>query len=480
MGVWVREFLNWEQEMATENAAELRECLAFAPETRITESYARMVARNAYFWAWPLVNLFNKRLAYAHAPAAGLVGGIMPIAPLNHLCMLTDYIEPEERAVACPNQDVIYGTGSLALDLSPVVIQVPDFGNRFWVYQVVDVRTDSFAELGAMYGTPPGFYLLVGPNWQGEAPLGINKVFRSTTNTGYVCPRVFQQDSATDKSKVQALLGGINLYPLALYDGKVKSVDWHRVPVFPQRSGSSGTETTWVLPDKFFDQLPSVLEDAPPLPGEEARYAELLSVIAAAAREPAIKQAMVEEAKSTESDLISPLLEFRNFGIPLPYNWTTQNNGAAFGTDYFTRTAVAKSNILVNKPNETKYFYQDLDADGVRLNGENKYTVTFAREQFPPVKGFWSLTLYDQDHFFAPNEIKRYSVGTKHKDLKLGADGSLTIYVQAETPSEPAQRANWLPAPREAFSLYLRAYWPQPAIASGQWTPPAVNRVTDI
>lgn len=226
--------------MATENDAELRECLAFAPETRITESYARMVARNTYFWAWPLLNLFNKRLVYARAPAPGLVGGIMPIAPLNQLCMLTDYIEPEERAVACPNQDVIYGTGSLALDLSPVVIQVPDFGNRFWVYQVLDLRTDSFAELGAMYGTPPGFYLLVGPNWQGEAPLGIGKVFRSTTNTGYVCPRVFQEDSATDKSMVQVLLSGINLYPLALYDGTVKSVDWHGVSVFPQRRGSSG------------------------------------------------------------------------------------------------------------------------------------------------------------------------------------------------------------------------------------------------
>ena len=290
----------------------------------------------------------------------------------------------------------------------------------------------------------------------------------------------FRRIQPQNKSKVQALLSGINLYPLALYDETMKGVDWHRVAVFPQRSGSRSAETTWVLPDKFLDQLPSILQDAPPLPGEEARYTELLFVIAAAAREAAIKQAMVEEAKSTESDLIRPLLEFRNFGIPLPCNWTTQNNGTAFGTDYFTRTAVAKSNILVNKPNETKYYYQDLDADGVRLNGENKYTVTFARDQFPPVRGFWSLTLYDQDHFFAPNEIKRYSVGTKNKDRTPGADGSLTIYVQAETPSQPAQRANWLPARREAFSPYLRAYWPQPAIASGRWAPPAVKRVTDI
>jgi hypothetical protein len=97
-------------------------------------------------------------------------------------------------------------------------------------------------------------------------------------------------------------------------------------------------------------------------------------------------------------------------------------NGASFGTDYFTRTAVARSNIFVNKPNEAKYFYQDLDASGRRLNGANRYTVTFKKDE-PPVKGFFSLTLYDDQHFFAPNEIERYSIGTKDKNLKVNAEG---------------------------------------------------------
>ena len=93
-------------------------------------------------------------------------------APLNRLAMLTDYVDPAERLVACPNQDVVYGLGVLALDISPVVIQVPDFGDRFWVYQAVDLRTDSFVQLGKMYGTKPGFYLLVGPNWKGDIAEG--------------------------------------------------------------------------------------------------------------------------------------------------------------------------------------------------------------------------------------------------------------------------------------------------------------------
>ena len=78
----------------------------------------------------------------------------------------------------------MYGGGSLGLEKSPVVIQVPDFGDRFWVYQAVDLRTDGFVRIGKMYGTTPGFYLLAGPNWQGEVPAGITEVFRSSTNTG--------------------------------------------------------------------------------------------------------------------------------------------------------------------------------------------------------------------------------------------------------------------------------------------------------
>jgi hypothetical protein len=391
--------------------------------------------------------------------------------------MLTDYIDPAERAVACPNQDVVYGGGPLGLDVSPVVLQVPDFGKRFWVYQIVDLRTDSFADLGAMYGTEPGFYLLVGPGWDGEVPDGITKVFRSGTNTGFFAPRAFQDDTAEDKRAIQAVINLINAYPLAEFDGTVKPRDWSKLPSFPQPDSGDG-ETKWVFPEKFLDQLPLLLDDATPLPGEEPRYAALRELVAAAGREPGLKAVIADEAARADEELVKPLFQFRNFGIPLPHNWTTISNGAAFGTDYFTRTAVGKSNILVNKPQETNYFYQDLDQGGQRLDSANRYTVTFPKGQLPPVKGFWSLTMYNQHHFFEPNAIKRYSVGTKNKDLKKAADGSLTIYVQAEEPKDSVQRANWLPSPKGAeFSLYVRAYWPEEAITSGKWTPPPVVKV---
>jgi hypothetical protein len=442
---------------------------------KITEEYAKQVGRDAYFWAWPMMNIYNRRLAFTPVKAAAKSGPLI-LSPVNQLAMLTDYVDPDERSVACPNQDVVYGIGALALDVSPVVVQVPDFGDRFWVYQIVDLRTDSFVQLGKMYGTTPGFYLLVGPNWKGDVPKGITKVFRSPTNTGIVAPRVFQDDTPQDKRAIQSVLTGIMMYPLAEFSGTMKTKDWANLPRAPAPPAGD-EETQWVLPDKFVDELATVLADAPPLPGEEARYAQVLAVLEAAKGNPKLKQAMTDGAKEADEKLVKPLFQFRNYGQQLPHHWSTISNESAFGTDYFTRTAVAKSNILVNSPNETKYFYQDLDANGARLNSANRYTVTFAKGATPPVNGFWSLSIYNQHHFFVKNAINRFSVGTKNKDLKLAADGSLTIYVQADAPTDPVQRANWLPAPSGDFSLYVRAYWPKPAITEGSWTPPAVQKV---
>ena len=94
----------------------------------------------------------------------------MPVGPMNQVVMLTNYIDPSETFIAIPNQDVVYGLGWLSLAKEPVVLQVPDFGDRFWTFPVYDARTDEITELGLQYGTKPGFYMVVGPNWKGDNP----------------------------------------------------------------------------------------------------------------------------------------------------------------------------------------------------------------------------------------------------------------------------------------------------------------------
>ena len=110
-----------------------------------------------------------------------------------------------------------------------------------------------------------------------------------------------------------------------------------------------------------------------------------------------------------------------------------------------------------NAPNETRYIYTDFDKDGQRLTGANRYTVTFAAGQTPPVNGFWSLTVYNKEHLFEPNRLNRFSLGTKSKSMKQNADGSLTLHFQNESPRADRE-SNWVPTPKDAFSLYIRAY----------------------
>ncbi|MEG3028740.1 MAG: DUF1254 domain-containing protein, partial [Aeromonas sp.] len=194
-----------------------------AAEVRMPQAYVKAIAQQAYIWGYPMVNQFNRRATITQAPEPALNGGMVPVAPMGQLSMLTDYIKPAETFVTCPNQDVVYGLGFFELDKEPVVIQVPDFGDRFWVYAIYDARTDQIANLGKPYGSKPGFYLLVGPTWQGETPKGIEGVIRSSTEMANVIPRVQMDDTQADRVAVQAPVREVMTYPLSKFDGKMKS-----------------------------------------------------------------------------------------------------------------------------------------------------------------------------------------------------------------------------------------------------------------
>ncbi|MFG2824605.1 DUF1254 domain-containing protein [Kitasatospora sp. NPDC048365] len=447
------------------------------PGERMTDDYLRTLGRFAFLWGWPLVNMHNRLSIMEQVPAPGLLGGVVPAAPPGSLGMLRDYIVPEERLVACPNQDVVYGLGILDARRGPSVIQVPDFGGRFWVYQLVDQRTESFGRLGAMYGTEPGCYLLAPDDWEGEVPEGIADVLRYDTRIAACIPRTFMNDTDEDRAALRPLIDQIMAYPLAEFTGRPRTTDWARAPHYPAGEATSGErETRWVDPETFFDLLPAVLEEVPPRAGEEALYALVRSLTDEAARNPAAAEVLRATAADADATLLQELFEFRNIGVPLDHHWSTQRNGAAFGGDYLSRTAMGRANIFVNLPGETAYFYQDLDRDGELLDGEHGCTLTFPPGALPPVKGFWSVTLYNEHHFFQPNDLNRYSLGTKNQDLRFAPDGSLTLHAGAKPPADPADRPNWLPAPAGRFSLYLRAYWPDPEALDGTWQPPAVVR----
>jgi hypothetical protein len=256
----------------------------------------------------------------------------------------------------------------------------------------------------------------------------------------------------------------------------MKTKDWAKAPSFPTPGGGDSGETKWVMPETFFAQLAEVIKIVPPMQGEEALYSMIQSVLDAAEKDPQVKATLQQIAAAAEEKLIKPLFEFHNNGRSVGNGWTSPPNGARWGVDYLSRTATARSNMFDNSPEETRYIYTDFDAQKRRLDGANRYSVTFGADALPPVNGFWSLTVYNKEHLFEPNALNRFSLGTKNKSLKYNADGSLTLYFQNMHPGTDKE-SNWVPTPKDAFSLYIRTYWPKAEVLDGRWMPPAVGRV---
>src|SRR5262252_6130381 len=296
-----------------------------AAGARMTEDYLRSVGKMAYLWGWPLVNVHNRLSAMELLPGPGLIDGVIPAASPGSAGMLHDYITPEQRLVACPNQDVVYGFGIIDARRGPSVVQVPDFGDRFWVCQAVDQRTDSFVRLGAMYQTRPGPYLLAPRSWDGAVPAGIAGVFRFDTRIAVCIPRMFMDDTGADRATIQPVINQVMAYPLSEYTGRMRSTDWSAAPAFPAGGATSGEqETQWVDPRRFFAELPAVMAEVPARPGEEALYGWVESLLQAAASDRHVAELLTAAAVEADALLVDELFQFRNIGLPLPGHWSAQ------------------------------------------------------------------------------------------------------------------------------------------------------------
>ena len=217
------------------------------------------------------------------------------------------------------------------------------------------------------------------------------------------------------------------------------------------------------------------MKQVPPMPGEEALYKWIGSVLDAAAKDPEVMKTLRETAVAADQELVAPMNQWVYEGQPAGNGWTSESDNAAFGTDYFHRMGAVKAYPYSNRRNETVYFYTSNDSQSQPLVGTSSYEVTFPKGQLPPSKGFWSLTLYNPEHFFYPNALNRFALGTKNKTLKNNADGSLTLYVGNQSPGKEKE-SNWLPAPSGNFAIWIRSYWPDQAILDGTWKPPVVAK----
>ena len=117
-----------------------------------------------------------------------------------------------------------------------------------------------------------------------------------------------------------------------------------------------------------------------------------------------------------------------------------------------------------------------MDGEGKPLTGAHRYVIHFDRGQLPPVKGFWSLTMYDAEGYQVANTMDRFAIGDRD-EIRYNADGSLDIFIQHDNPGE-YKESNWLPAPNNGvLGLTMRLYAPKPEALDGRWNPPAIRKV---
>jgi hypothetical protein len=144
-----------------------------------------------------------------------------------------------------------------------------------------------------------------------------------------------------------------------------------------------------------------------------------------------------------------------------------------YGTDYTFRAGVAAIGLGANTPAEAMYPTAYTDSGGQQLEGHMSYRLTFPGGRLPPVRAFWSLTLYDAQGFLVPNSAHRCAVGDTHQPLVREPDGSVVVVVQRARPKRGD--VNWLPASAGPFRLTLRLYLPKRSALSGRWQPPPVR-----
>lgn len=432
----------------------------------------RRLAGQAYVFAYPMVLTELTRRTALERPA-------IPGTRVNAFAHAPQFPSPAFRQIVRPNADTLYSTGWLDLSAAPVLVHVPDTGGRYYVLQLMDAWTETFAAPGKRTtGTGEGWFAITGPDWKGKLPERAQEI-KAPTNNVWLLGRV-QTNGVSDYGRVHEIQKGMVLMPLGQYpDGPQKALT--AAPKPPAGPAVTPPDQAAALsPDDFFRLFVQLLQHNPPHPEDRP----MMQNLARLGIEPGkYRPELLDEAgrKAFAEAVISTRDRLAAVGrtpVGKPRNGWTGFAGPSskigrYGTDYLSRAYVARIGLGANPPEDAVYLNCQVDREGKSLNGTNHYVIHFAATDIPPVKAFWSLTMYDTDGYFVVNPIERYAIGDRDA-LRKNPDGSLDLVLQQGEPEEGI--ANWLPAPRGDFALTLRLYWPEETVLNGKWIPPAVEK----
>lgn len=446
---------------------------SFANTTEhLSEADALKLGTETYIYGYPLITMEITRKVMTNVIKPEGTRG-----PMGQFISLKKYPDASFHDVTAPNADTLYSVAWLDLSKEPYVLHIPNENGRYFLMPMLSGWTDVFNVPGTRTtGTKMQDYVIVGPNWKGKLPSGLSAI-KSPTNMVWILGRTYCTGTPEDYDAVHKIQAQYSVVPLSYYGkpytppaGQVNTEIDMKTPVRDQVDALDAAAYFGMLA-KLMKDNPPALADAPMIkklaklglvPGKDFDVSKL---------DEDTKKGLEQAVKAGQTQIIA---QEKHAGI-MKNGWIYSTKTGLYGTDYLQRAFIAYYGLGANRPQDAIYPTATIDSDGNKLNGANQYVIHFEKGQLPPVKGFWSLTMYNDQYFFVDNTLNKYTL-SERDHLKTNADGSIDLYIQHESPGKDKE-ANWLPAPADGFVLMFRFYWPEDILVQGKWNPPGVKKM---
>ena len=434
----------------------------------------RAIAEEAYIFAFPLLESYKMLFAMVMFEGSGAYEG-----PPNVLFHKRELLDADYTLIVRPNNDTFYSGVWLDLRTEPMVLSVGAVPlERYYSFQLIDMYSHNIGYVGSRAtGPEAGSYLIAGPRWNGETPDGIDGIIRSETEFLIALARTAVFGSG-DVGNVISIQESFSAVPLSVFTGGAAppaAVEISLPPYDPEQARSAG----------FVSYVNALLPYVDPHPSESELWRRFAAIgigsderFDKASLDPDLSEAIDAGVAAALERIES---EATRLGR-LENGWMLTEG--AFGTreamqgKYLTRSAAAFFGLWGNTLEEAYYPNAELDVDGDQLDGSQfDYTLRFEADELPPAQSFWSLSMYKlPEQLFIHNPIDRYTIGDRTAGLQYGEDGSLTVYIQTESPGADRE-SNWLPAFEGPFAFTMRIYWPELDALDPLYVPPAIEKV---
>ncbi|RKF19965.1 DUF1254 domain-containing protein [Alginatibacterium sediminis] len=436
------------------------------PAQQALHNEAYNLGISAYLWGSTLVRM--EQISRLYTDVSMPQSDTSYRAPLNEFGHARRLSTPSDTDMPSANRDTLYSSAILDVSAEPIVLEVPAVTDRYYVINMFDMWHNLFKYVGTREtGDMAKQFLIVPPGWEAkqDIPRELNIIEAPTTKV-WLWGRT-QVTGEQDYAQAHSIQDQYKLTPLNEYITGEPLLD--NVELKEHHFSDND-------PLRFYAELGAFIAENPLDERQHAMLGQFKKIgltkngfndnnLSDSIRNELVRA--IEDGKEIVSAQANPT------NLEMKDGWVYTFALDAFGDDNAMRSLIAHPYLGGQGPKEAIYPMAAIDTNGQALSGKSNYTMTFEKE--PPVGAFWSVTVYDaQSKMLVENPIDRYAIGSL-SDLKRNSDGSFTVQLSPDAPTDLQLHDNWLPTPSGNFYLLTRLYIPGKEILNMEWTVPGVK-----